>query len=101
MGSLPLTVSGRLGREAAEGLTEFVEAERREWSEHVLTLAADRFERRLGEEVASLRVEIATMAAAIRQEIAKDRFELLKWMFVFWLGQLAATSAILSFVLRR
>ena len=92
-----MTVSGRLGREASEGLTEFVEAERREWSEHVLTLAADRFERRLGEEVASLRVEIVTMAAAIREEIAKDRFELLKWMFVFWLGTIGTVLAILKF----
>jgi hypothetical protein len=100
VGSLPLTISGRLGREATDGLAEFLESEQRDWSKQVLTLAANGFERRLGEEVANLRVEVAALASAIRQEIAKHRFELLKWMFVFWVGQIAAVSAILGFVLR-
>jgi hypothetical protein len=67
----------------------------------VLTTATERFERRLSDETAKLRVEIANLGSGLRQEMAKDRFELLKWMFVFWIGQLAATTAIMSFLLRR
>jgi hypothetical protein len=77
-----------------------LEIERRTWSEHVLTLATDRFEKRLVEETSGLRLEIAQLAATLRKEMALDRFELLKWMFVFWIGQLAAVSAVLSFMLR-
>lgn len=86
----PSPLSSRLGLEASRGLDELLDAEKRQWSDHVLNLAAERFERRLVDEVSKLRVEMA-----------KDRFEILKWMFVFWIGQLAAVSAIISFLLRK
>ncbi len=56
----------------------------------MLTVVTERFERRLIDEAAKLRVEIA-----------KDRFEVLKWMFLFWIGQLAGMAAILNFMLRK
>jgi len=76
----------QFGRE----LTELLDIEQQTWSERMLTAATERFERRLIDETAKLRVELA-----------RDRFEVLKWMFVFWIGQLAAMSAIMSFLLRR
>jgi hypothetical protein len=39
--------------------------------------------------------------AKLRVDLAKDRFEVLKWMFLFWIGQLAAMSAVMSFLLRK
>jgi len=38
--------------------------------------------------------------ASLRQEIAKDRFELLKWSFYFWVGQFFAVAALLATMLR-
>ena len=78
-----------------------LEHERQEWSETVLTAVTDRFERRLIEEGAKFRLELMALGSTLRQEMARDRFELLKWMFVFWIGQLAAMSAIMSFLLRK
>jgi len=77
------------------------DAERQDWRDAVLTTVGERFERRLTEEVSNLRVEIATLGGDLRQEFAKDRFELLKWMFLFWVSQLAAMSAIMSFLLHK
>ena len=90
MRKLPSVLSVRLGPDAARGLDELLDAERHDWSDQVLTLAGERFERRLIEEVSKL-----------RQELAKDRFELVKWMFLFWVSQLAAMSAVMSFLLKR
>lgn len=74
------------------------------WAEHVLSIAAERFERRLAEEIAGLRVdlmrEMHTGFASIRQEMADQRVELLKWSLLFWVGQFAAVTAVLSFLLR-
>ena len=98
---IPLALSGRLGPDGTKGLTEVLEAERQEVSDTMLTAVSERFERRLAEEGAKFRVELAALGSGLRQEMARDRFELLKWMFVFWIGQLAAMSAILSFLLRR
>jgi hypothetical protein len=74
------------------------------WAEHVLSIAAERFERRLSEEIASLRVQLTQEMhagfAAIRKELADQRVEMLKWSFAFWIGQLGAMAALLSFMLR-
>lgn len=80
----------RLGHDGARELNELLDAEQQTWSERVLTIVTERFERRLVEEVAKLRVELA-----------KDRFEVVKWMFLFWLGQIAAMTAIVNFLVVR
>ena len=57
--------------------------------ERRLNEVSERFERRLNEELASFRVEMV-------QRISDLRFDLLKWNLLFWIGQLAALTAILS-----
>jgi hypothetical protein len=47
-----------------------------------------------------LRQEMAALGTDLRQEIANGRFELLKWSFLFWVGQIVAISAIVGVMLR-
>src|SRR5262245_41754155 len=101
MSRMPSALSARLGPDASKRLDELLDAERRDWSEQVLTISAERFERRLGDETSKLRVEIAALGAWLRQEMARDRFDLLRWMLLCWVSQLAAMSAIMSFLLRK
>jgi hypothetical protein len=54
------------------------------------TAAAESFERHLVEETGKIRLDMS-----------KLQVELLKWSFVFWIGQVAAVAAILSWVLGR
>ncbi len=88
--TVPPALGFRLGHDGARELIDLLDSEQRRWSEQVLTVVTERFERRLIDEAAKLRVEIA-----------KDRFEVLKWMFLFWIGQLAGMAAILNFMLRK
>jgi hypothetical protein len=101
MTRLPSTLSVRLGPDAAKALEETLDAERRESRDHVLTIAGERFERRLAEETAKLRVGMSNLDSHLRQAIATCQFELLKWMILLWVSQLAAISGILSYMLRR
>jgi hypothetical protein len=79
--TVPAPVREKLGEAGAHSLvTMFAEAHR---------LATASFERRLGEEMSKMRLEMASL-----------KFDLLKWTFLFWIGQLAALTAILS-VMRR
>lgn len=48
----------------------------------------------LGGEIAALRGGMATLKAEVRSEISGLRAELLKWMFLFWAGNVAATVGI-------
>jgi phage host-nuclease inhibitor protein Gam len=88
----------------------------------VLTAEAERFERRLTEEISGLRTEMHDQIAAlrtemhdqiaalrtelhdglasVRQEMHAMRVDTLKWSFLFWVGQVATMTALISFLLR-
>src|SRR5262249_14253989 len=91
-------------RRATFGLIELLDNERKDWSEHVLLAATDRFERRLTHEISLLHQEFHTALqeglAAIRSELATTRVETLRWSFVFWIGQVATVAALPAFMLR-
>ena len=40
------------------------------------------------------------MGAGIRQDMASGRVELLKWCFLFWVGQVVAIAGIMGLMLR-
>ena len=83
----------RLGREGTLGLVELLESEETAWRDRVLSIAAERYERRLAEEMAGLRV-------ALVREIYGLRSEILKWSFLFWIGQFAAFAGLLAFMFK-
>jgi len=66
--------------------------------------AIDRFEHRLAAEVSSVRVDVSRELATLRVDVARDlsalRVELLKWSFLFWIGQVATMAGLLAFMLR-
>jgi hypothetical protein len=123
----------KLGEDGMEGLQNFVDDAGQRWKDEVLSLAGERFNRRLGDEIGAFRVEVARefgavrvematefaavrgeMArefaavrgemtkefAAIRTELAAKEVSLLRWSFVFWVGQLAAMTGMMAFLLR-
>ena len=155
-------VRERLGIEATAGLVDLLEVARQEWTDEVMVLSSERFERRLVEEasavrldvvrgnaalrhevgelrlelrlgfadvrqdlrqevtrlhqelhhevtglrqelhheVAGLRQELRQGTAELRQEMAANKFDLLKWSFVFWIGQVLAIAGIIGALLR-
>ena len=50
--------------------------------------------------LAAVRQEMAQGLAAVRHEMADGRVELLKWMFLFWVGQLFAVASVMAILLR-
>ncbi len=81
----PPPVREKLGDAGSDGLvTMFSDAHR---------IATESFERRLSEEIWKFRLEMV-------ERISELRFDILKWNFLFWIGQLAALTGILTFLLR-
>ena len=101
---IPQSVRTKLGDDATFGLIELFDTEEKRWSEHVLNTATDRYERRLTDEVSQLRREFYSALheglAAIRAELATTRVEMLRWSFLFWIGQVAVIASLLAFMLR-
>jgi len=90
---VPSAPQESLGRQATLDLLDLIEANHVTWSERVLSITAERFERRLSEEVGRLRVDLI-------REIHDGRSETIKWMLAFWLGQFFAFAGLLAFMLR-
>jgi len=90
----------RLGADGMAELHTVVNDAGRQWKEDVLAITAERFERRLAEEIGALRVDMAKEFAVTRADLAETRVSLFKWSFVFWIGQVAAVTGMMAFLLR-
>jgi hypothetical protein len=119
----------RLGAQASADLVVLLDAARQEWAGDVTAAIVDRFERRLTEECAGVRVALAQTEGKLRAEVAglrtevhdgdaaisqelhnvearltkevlTGRHELLKWVFVFWVTQMMAIGGLVAAMLR-
>lgn len=164
--AVPAALRERLGIEATDGLLKLLDHAQSEGRADVIAACTERFERRLVEEVAGVRVQIAQVEASLRHELAKTaadirqetaqmgadirvemaqmgasiredmakmgasiredmaqmgasiredmvrmgagirqdmssgRVELLKWCFLFWIGQVVAVGTVVGVMLR-
>lgn len=90
------TLKGSLGEEKAQVVVEGIKSQVKEAledSKSVLATKEDLYAVRneLKGDIASVRKEIA--ASAVRME--RIRADTIKWMFIFWAGQLAAIFGLL------
>ncbi len=92
----PFALRERLGDSGVSALSEVLVESRDE----VMMLVADRFEHRLSEECGKLRNELYALRVDLRAdfkaEVAHVRADLIKWSFLFWIGQLAAVVSLAS-----
>jgi len=111
IGNVRPALRERLGEPATVDLVDLFDRTRQEWMDQVTGVVSDRFERRLVEETSKLRIEMAQGFAAMRQEmaegfaslrneIADQRFDILKWTFLFWVGQFFAVASLMVVVIR-
>ena len=96
---VPAALRERLGEEGSFGLVDLLDRTGREWKVDVPETAGDRFARALAEESARIRTLIVEQGARLEGRMADLRAELLKWSFLFWIGQVAAMAALLAFML--
>ena len=104
-----MPVTAKLSKRFYEALGEDVANELVDWFNAVdLTYKADlrdlieiqaqrfdaRLEQRLAETRADLRSEIGHLRGEMRVGFAQLRAELLKWMFLFWLGTIGTVLAL-------
>ncbi len=111
------TLREKLGEEGVQELIDLINSSQQQQKEDILTFVEEKFERRLSEEISKLRVDMVEMnqqlrgemvemnqqlrgemveqMARLRTEISQTRAELIKWMFIFWVGQVGMILGIL------
>lgn len=51
-------------------------------------------------DIAAVRTDVAGEIGKLRVDMANWRADLLKWSFLFWIGQVAAIAGLMAFMLR-
>ncbi|MBU4320225.1 MAG: hypothetical protein L6246_01865 [Thermodesulfovibrionales bacterium] len=77
-------LKGKLGDKEAKTLVEYIEAK-----------VEKKFEEK--KDILATKIDIEEL----RTEIQKMKAEIIKWMFLFWIGQLASLIAILQIFFRQ
>jgi len=118
----PKPLRDRLGDDGIDSLIELLNEVEKSSRESSIIFVEEKFEKRLSEEIGKVRVEIAGVKASlmeeiasvkaslreeiaekianvkadITKEIAETKAYLIRWMFIFWLGQVASVLGILA-----
>lgn len=148
LNQVPAALHKQLGDQATAGLLQLLDRSHQEAREELIVACTERFDRRLVEEVSTLRVQVARdmaqlgsslrqemaelgsalrkemaqlesrlrqemgelrlsvrqdvmeLRASLREDIAAVRVDLLKWCFLFWIGQVVAISGIVGVMFR-
>ncbi len=93
--AIPKSLRERLGDEGSDGLVEIISAIDERAREDSLRLLEERFERRLAEEIGKVNQRISEEIGSLRAELHSVRAELIKWMFIFWAGQITILAGLM------
>ena len=75
------------------------EKEARTLVEYISTKVDRKLEEK--KDVLANKEDVANLRAATKEDIANLRADIIKWMFFFWIGQLASLLAILQIFFKR
>ncbi|WP_347274018.1 hypothetical protein [Candidatus Kuenenia sp.] len=117
--TIPKILREKLTEEGAEALVEVLDKVEDRSEMHVLQVAEERFEKKveqakseLKDDINSLRSELKDdvgkvdkrleqVRSELKTDIANARADLIKWMFIFWMGQVITITGILIAFLKK
>ncbi len=98
----------RLTEEGADALVEILGKVEERSEVHTLRVAEERFEKKLEQAKSELKDEINKVDKRLEQvkselktDIANVKADLIKWMFIFWAGQVITITGILIAFLKK
>ena len=88
--TIPKILQENLTEEGARAFVEILDKVEARSETHTLQVAEERFEKKLEQAKSELKTDIANV-----------RVDLIKWMFIFWAGQLVTVTGILIAFLKK
>ncbi len=92
----------KMGEQEAEALVTFVDHKIKDNNESNLNILSTKADIRLfKEDMQLLKHELKSDISNLEVKIADSKAEMIKWMFIFWIGQVAVTVGFLVVYLKR
>lgn len=104
--TVPKSLREKLGEEGSDALVEIINHAQGNQKVDIIEVVEEKFERRLAEEIsgvnhrieqlrAELKEDNASLRAELSEKISTSHANLIKWMFIFWVGQVVTILGIL------
>ena len=104
---VPKIIRDKFGEECTDAFTGLIKEIDLDARKDAIAIAAERFENRLTEEIGKVDQRITEESGKLRlemeklrTEIEKNKVDIIKWMFIFWVGQIGVLSAIIIAMMR-
>src|SRR5260221_2263242 len=99
-------LSDKLGNDTTEAMLKYIDNKtERSVEATIKTLATkddiSNLRKDMGNDIANVRNEIANVRHDLRKDIGESKADNIKWMFIFWIGQVGATLAIVFLFLKK
>jgi hypothetical protein len=88
-------LKNKVGEKEAKTLVEYIETKVEKKFEDKKDILATK------EDLANLKTGLMVEIEKVRTEMQKVKADIIKWMFLFWIGQLASLIAILQIFFRK
>jgi len=93
--AVPKPLREKLGEEGVDALIELFNQSQSEQKNNMLEFVEEKFERRLAEEMKIIDRRISETEARLDGRISQSNANLIRWMFIFWVGQVGVIIGIL------
>ncbi len=93
--AIPRVLRQKWGEDEVDAVIDLINKSNLKLKEDVLVFVEDKFERRLTEEMAKVNQRITEEISRVNQKISESHANLIKWMFIFWMGQIGMMLGIL------
>ncbi len=95
--SIPKILRDKLTDEGADAFVQILDKVEDRTQKAILEIAEERFEKRISQ----LDGKIETTRAQLETKIAQAEARIIRWMFIFWVGQVGTITAILFAFFKR
>ena len=85
----------KLGDDGVDSLIHLLNQAQKDQKENVLEFVENKFERRLSEEISKVNKRITEEISKLDNKIEHTRADIIKWMFIFWVGQVTVITGLL------
>src|ERR1700733_10131467 len=85
----------KLGNDTTEAMFKYIDNKTERSVEATIKTLATK------DDIANIRNEIANVRHDLRKDIGESKADNIKWMFIFWIGQVGATLAIVFLFLKK